>query len=248
MKRRRYLRTVGTAAVASSAGCFGTVSRDEPPAIEHRVYGGRFQTRRVGEEWEGLLVRGVNLGMAKPGTFPGEAAITKDEYARWLALIGEMNANVVRVYTLHPPAFYEALAEHNATAADPLFVLHGNWIAQATLVDRADAFDPDVVGIHEEGVRNVVDAVHGDARVPERRGHAGGSYDVDVSSYVLGYVVGIEWPPEVVEATDRRNRDMASTPASTSRPTARPRSNTGSHGCSTRPSHTNTIATGTAGR
>lgn len=210
-ERRRYLRTIGAAAVASSAGCLRALSRDprdESPSIEHRVRDRRFQTRRVDEKWEALLVRGVNLGMAKPGTFPGEAAITKEEYARWLALIGEMNANVVRVYTLHPPAFYEALAEHNATAADPLFVLHGNWIAQATLVDRADAFDPEVVGIHEEGIRNVVDAVHGNARVPERRGHAGGSYEVDVSPYVLGYVVGIEWPPEVVEATDRRNRGI----------------------------------------
>jgi len=49
--------------------------------------------------------------MAKPGRFPGEAAITRAEYDRWLSDIGEI-ANVVRLDTIHPPAFYRALAAY----------------------------------------------------------------------------------------------------------------------------------------
>ncbi|MRH43354.1 hypothetical protein GH741_11760 [Aquibacillus halophilus] len=53
-----------------------------------------------------MTIKGVNIGMAKPGHFPGEVAITEEEYYRWFKLIGEMNANTIRVYTIHPPGFY----------------------------------------------------------------------------------------------------------------------------------------------
>ncbi|ELZ08316.1 hypothetical protein C479_13293 [Halovivax asiaticus JCM 14624] len=143
--------------------------------------------------------------MAKPGRFPGEAAITKAEYSRWLGQISEMNANVIRTYTLHPPAFYEALAEHNVDRDDPLLLLQGNWIDEAVMIETGDVFDEAVVEIHEEGVENAIDAVHGNLDAPARPGHASGRYRADVSPYVLGYVLGIEWDPEVVEATDEKH-------------------------------------------
>ena len=70
--------------------------------------GERYLSVYNGEEFEDLYVKGVNIGLGKPGYFPGEAAITKEEYARWFQEIGEMNANCIRVYTLQTPAFYEA--------------------------------------------------------------------------------------------------------------------------------------------
>lgn len=93
MDRRRYLGAIGAAAVPA-AGCLGRDSFPEPQSIESRVAGDTFWIRREGGEWKNLLVHGVNLGMGKPGRFPGEAAITKEEYARWLEGISGMNANV----------------------------------------------------------------------------------------------------------------------------------------------------------
>ncbi|WP_137289170.1 hypothetical protein [Natronorubrum halophilum] len=143
--------------------------------------------------------------MAKPGYFPGEAAITKTEYGRWLRQISEMNANVIRTYTLHPPAFYEALAEHNVDRDDPLLLLQGNWIDEEVMIETGDMFDPEVLKIHEEGVENVIDAVHGNLSVPDEPGHASGRFRADVSPYVLGYVLGLEWDPEVVDSTDKKH-------------------------------------------
>ncbi|WP_162989742.1 hypothetical protein [Natronorubrum halophilum] len=143
--------------------------------------------------------------MAKPGYFPGEAAITKAEYSRWLRQISEMNANVIRTYTLHPPAFYEALAEHNVDRDDPLLLLQGNWIDEEVMIETGDMFDPEVLKIHEEGVENVIDAVHGNLSVPDEPGHASGQFRADVSPYVLGYVLGLEWDPEVVDSTDKKH-------------------------------------------
>lgn len=208
MDRRQYLGAIGTAAVSSVAGCLGRYSPPDPQAIDCRVTEGTFQTRRDGGEWEELLVHGVNLGMGKPGHFPGDAAITKAEYARWFEDISAMNSNAIRTYTLHPPGFYEALADHNEDREEPLFVLHGNWIAEPVLAEAGDAFDEEVVEVFRNGLEEIIDAVHGNLSAPDRVGHASGEYRADVAPYILGFVLGIEWPPEVIEETDEVNEGI----------------------------------------
>ncbi len=50
--------------------------------------------------WHKEFIKGVNMGAAKPGFFPGELGITKEDYLRWFHYIGDMNANSIRVYTI----------------------------------------------------------------------------------------------------------------------------------------------------
>ena len=232
MDRRAFVAAVGTAGVFGTAGCSGggdsgdaTASRSSEPgdgrersppggADEGTTTGGsdagRGTTYRVGTEgferlrdgvYERLEVRGVNLGMAKPGRFPGEAAITRAEYDRWLSDIGDV-ANVVRTYTIHPPAFYRALSAYNEGRDDPLLLLQGTWVPANDLGAADTATDLSTTVDRE--LRRTVDAVHGATTLPERPGHAAGTYDVDVSGYTLGFLFGIEWPPEVVADTNER--------------------------------------------
>lgn len=77
-----------------------------------KIYNEKFQVLK-GEEWNDIIIKGVNIGMTSPGKWPGEAGITEDEYYRWLEYIGNMNANTIRTYTIHPPHFYEALKKYN---------------------------------------------------------------------------------------------------------------------------------------
>ncbi|WP_258881509.1 hypothetical protein [Paenibacillus sp. sptzw28] len=153
-----------------------------------------------------ILLKGVNMGMAKPGHFPGEAAITKDEYLKWFKEIGSMNANVIRIYTLHPPAFYEALSEYNARASHPLYVLHGIWIDEDKLISSKDAYNEDVTKELNEDIKRTVDVIHGQADLPARPGHASGKYRADISKYVIGWVLGIEWDPEMVKSTNEKHQ------------------------------------------
>lgn len=200
---------MGAVAVgATIAGCSDLRPLPEPQDIESAVTDDRFQTKRDDGEWTDLRARGVNLGMANPSHFPGEAAITKAEYSRWLGQISEMNANVIRTYTLHPPAFYEALATHNVDRDDPLLLLQGNWIDEQVMIDAGDVFDSEVLEIHTQGIENIVDAIHGNLSLSDRPGHASGEFRADVAPYVLGYVLGIEWDPEVVDATDEKHDDI----------------------------------------
>ena len=65
-----------------------------------RVSGQAFEVYQD-SEWQLFTIKGVNMGMAKPGTFPGEAAITREEYDRWFQAIGEMNANAIQIGRAH---------------------------------------------------------------------------------------------------------------------------------------------------
>ena len=82
--------------------------------------------------WQKKFLKGVNIGVGKPGSFPGEYAITKAEYLRWFQNIRDMNAEVIRVYTTQKPEFYDALHEFNRTAKKPLFTA---WRLYAGRVD-----------------------------------------------------------------------------------------------------------------
>ncbi|EMA63641.1 hypothetical protein C470_02690 [Halorubrum distributum JCM 13561] len=192
---------VGTAGCGLRGDANG--SGGDGPSRQFRIGDDGFEVAVDGGGFEPLSVRGVNLGMAKPGRFPGEAAITRAEYDRWLELMGELNVNVVRVYTVHPPAFYRALAAYNRSHAEPIYVLHGNWIGEETLREAGDATS--LSAAFDRSIRQVVDAVHGATTVKPEPGYASGTYDADVSDAVLGYVAGIEWPPAVVAETDRVN-------------------------------------------
>jgi hypothetical protein len=219
MDRRRFLASVGAGGFAGLAGCprdaeqverntTATNARSRTSADDSGAVRVPFRVgddgleRRAGDGFDSLIVRGINLGMAKPGTFPGQAAITRAEYDRWLSAIGEI-ANVVRTYTIHPPAFYRSLAAYNESATDPLLLLQGTWVPTRNLVETGDATElsPTV----DRELERTIDVLHGATTLPDRPGHASGTYDADVSDATLGLLFGIEWPPEVVRETNQSN-------------------------------------------
>lgn len=159
-------------------------------------------------KWEDFVIKGVNVGIAKPGAFPGETAITKEEYLCWFKLIGGMNANAIRVYTLHPPQFYEAFHEYNQLAAEPLYLFHGAWANEEMLVGSQDAFSNEVSSDFQREIKQMIDIIHGNAEIAPSKGHASGKYSHDISPYVLGFILGIEWDPSVVLNTNQVYQGM----------------------------------------
>jgi hypothetical protein len=159
-------------------------------------------------KWEDILIKGVNMGIAKPGSWPGDTNISKAEYYRWFTQIGDMNANVIRVYTIHPPAFYEALYEYNKVAKTPLYLLHGVWVNEEIFLESRDAFALENAEEFKEEIKKTIDLIHGHASLPERRGHASGEYKYNISPYVLGWILGVEWDPTVVLATNEKHIGM----------------------------------------
>ncbi|PFA67449.1 hypothetical protein CN378_11450 [Bacillus sp. AFS015802] len=165
------------------------------------------QVKKDGK-WEDLLIKGVNMGIARPGSFPGETAISKAEYLRWFKQIGAMNANALRIYTIHPPEFYEAFYEYNQMADKPLYLFHGVWVNEEIFLRSEDAFAKENTDEFSAEIKKTIDLVHGNAEIPERKGHASGSYPYDISPYVLGWIFGVEWDPEVVLATNEKHKGL----------------------------------------
>jgi tetratricopeptide (TPR) repeat protein len=156
-----------------------------------------------------LWVKAMNIGAALPGRHPSEFPPDDGTYEAWLALVDSLGANAVRVYTIHPPHFYRALAAWNrAHPARPLWLLHGVWTEPPPGEHEERYDDPAWAEAFRDEMRRVVDLVHGHAIIPHRPGHASGRYDADVSRWTLGWIIGREWEPySVVGYAARRPRD-----------------------------------------
>jgi hypothetical protein len=199
--------------LVSGCGCVG--GDDDEPAFAQRQVGSLTLPARVEgtsiaaaaeDGFVPLFWTGVNLGSTVPGTQPGEVAATRADYDRWLPGIADLGARVVRIYTILRPAFYDALASYNEEHPErPLFFIQGVWIPEEEFVATGNAYDPAVTDAFRAEIDDAVAVVHGDATLPERRGHAGGSFRSDVSGWLLAFSIGIEWDPHAVESTDRLN-------------------------------------------
>lgn len=175
--------------------------RPDSLTIVSRTQGESFQVR-TDSTWQDIYLQGVNLGVALPGRYPTEFPLDSARYAGWLDTLSRMGANTVRVYTILPPAFYRALRAWNVSHPDALlWLIHGVW---TELPPRNDFDHPSWKRAFRAEMHQVVDVVHGAVLIPARRGHASGTYDADVSSWTLAYIIGREWEPFAVKAFDAK--------------------------------------------
>lgn len=154
--------------------------------------------------WSPLWIKAVNLGAALPGKHPSEFPPDDGTYEHWIELAARMNANAIRVYTIHPPHFYRALARWNAAHADrALWLIQGVWTELPPGLKQEGYDDAQWNAAFVAEMHRVVDLVHGTAVIPRRAGHASGIYATDVSRWTLGYIIGREWEPYSVVAFAR---------------------------------------------
>ena len=172
-------------------------ARASAEGVELSLGGGSFAPR---------FWAGVNLGATIPGHDPGELAIPRSEYDRWLGEMGTLGVRLIRVYTLQRPVFYEALAAYDrAHPRTPLWLLQGVYLDQGRLDSMRNAYDPILTAETDRDIRDTVAAVHGDANIPSRPGLASGRYRTSVSQWLLGWSFGVEWDPTTTMLTDLTN-------------------------------------------
>ena len=156
--------------------------------------------------YETLFVRGVNLGVGIPGTQPGQLAPSREQYSRWMKRMGELGFNVLRVYTLHLPHFYEEFLRYNTDHPEaPLYLMQGIWLDEHN--PSGDIYDQ--TELYNQEIDYVVDAIHGEAEIPQRYGKAFGQFNVDISPWVLSWVVGREVRPWEVALANRVHAEDA---------------------------------------
>jgi len=175
---------------------------------------GNYIARYIEDGYEPMILKGVNLGSSPPGYFPGEIAyaITAETYERWINRMGDAGFNSLRVYTLHPPVFYEKLAEYNQRNPDrPLLLFQGIWLEEVEdgtdpacydLVSRRSAFSAEIA--------EVIDCIHGNADIAFRYGKSYGIYKTDISQWTAGYIIGREVAPQEIDSTNKFHPGNAS--------------------------------------
>ena len=195
-----------TVSVLLAAGQAEPGTNHSPPTVHFKAQGNYFQvlTGDSGSSWQPILLKGVNLGVALPGKFPGQFSLSKAQYRTWLEQIGALNANVLRVYTILPPEFYEVLWQYNRDSSHrPLYLMQGVW---AEAPEDKDLYNPAFGESFRREIRQAIDVLHGAAHLAPRRGKASGTYTHDVSPYLAGLILGREWEPDVVHRTNQKHK------------------------------------------
>lgn len=157
---------------------------------------------------EKYIIKGVNMGVGLPGKWATDYAIDKNTYLRWFKYIKEMGANTIRVYITLQPSFYEAFYEYNKDNDDPLYLIHGVWVNDYIQNSHRDAYDKEFLDAFLEDCRTMVDVVHGKKKLSLGRGTGSGYYKWDISKWVTGYILGVEWEDVTVVYTDRKYDGM----------------------------------------
>lgn len=160
--------------------------------------------------WQEYEIRGVNLGSGKPGEWSTDFAIDKETYMRWFGQMQEMGANTLRIYTIQADDFYEAFYEYNKEREQPLYLLQGVWVNDYVQNSHRDAYDDDFLGRFLKDCRTVVDVIHGNKKISlEQMASAGsGTYRRDISPWVIGYILGVEWEDATVAYTNEKYGGM----------------------------------------
>ncbi len=161
-------------------------------------------------ETEPFEIRGVNLGVGIPGEWATDYAIDEETYLRWFQYIKDLGANTIRVYTILQDDFYNAFYEFNKDNDDPLYLIHGVWINDYTQNSHYDAYDDEFMQTFIDDCRTVIDIIHGNKKLSLGYGTGSGTYNHDISQWVIGYILGVEWEDVTVLYTDEKYPDRNS--------------------------------------
>lgn len=158
-------------------------------------------------EWKKMFMAGVNIGASEPALFPGDLTIEYKTYLRWFKYISEMNCNCIRVYTTMRPQFYLALNDFNKKAKNPIYLFQGVWVNEDDIERLGDVYaeNEKILNDFKKDAMTLVDVIHGKATIPESPGKASGSYHTDVSRWLAGWIIGIEWDPNLVINSDEQH-------------------------------------------
>lgn len=155
-----------------------------------------------GNGFEVFDMKGVNLGLGMPGHFATEYAVSKEEYLRWFEQIQDLGANVIRTYTIAHEEFYEAFYEYNDGNPTPLYLVHGVWVDEYLLNSHRNAFDKEFYNDFLNSSKDVVDVVHGRHKIAKLYQAGAQTYKKDISPWVYGYIIGVEWDGNIVSFTN----------------------------------------------
>ena len=160
-------------------------------------------------EYVPFEIRGVDMGVGIPGEWATDFAIDQETYLRWFQNIHDLGANTIRIYTILHDDFYNAFYEYNTQreerGEEPLWLLHGVWVDDYSHNSHKDTYDEGLLPEMIEDSQTVINIIHGNKFLLGRDGDGSGYYRKDISRWVLGYILGVEWETSLVTYTNQNN-------------------------------------------
>lgn len=183
-------------------GFYLDLDPDAPVTAEFRTEGKEILRRTETGEYEEFAIRGVDVYSAIPGYPTLEFAAETEDYLRWMEQIGEMGANTIRALNIMDDEFYEALYLYNTSHEESLYLLQGLQISDESNYGAEDIYASGLLDQFLRNSKKVVDVIHGKTIIPLSDFTGTGNYRWDVSSWVIGYLIGHEWDSGVIAFTN----------------------------------------------
>lgn len=144
------------------------------------------------DKWEKLEIVGVGLDSTKPGAFPSENLVNEEDYLRWIKDIYDMGANCIKVSNLMGANFYKALDKFNKDKKNPIYLMQGIYFDEKLLKNGKDPQGNKASSAFKDNIKLVIDSVHGNPYNKEKPDILQ-VYKTDISKYVIGYSLGIQF-------------------------------------------------------
>lgn len=194
-------------------GIYFHLSSDKPVTTFMKTDTDTIYMERDGE-YLPFEIRGVDLGVGIPGEWATDFAIDQETYLRWFDMIQELGANTIRVYTILHDDFYNAFYTYNTqqeqAGKEPLWLLHGLWVDDYSHNSHKDMYDEGLLPEMIEDGKTIIDILHGKKFLLGRDGDGSGYYRHNVSQWVLGYILGVEWEASLITYTNQTHYDQTS--------------------------------------
>ncbi|KJE95857.1 hypothetical protein CAOG_06260 [Capsaspora owczarzaki ATCC 30864] len=184
------------------------------------------------------FLAGVNMGSSKPGYEPGDGAANLNDFRRFMRYASTLGANVIRVYSIMPPVFYQALYEHNraafgfpsaatafrpfplneSTVITPLYVMQTVWgydLTDEISAATTGSGTSQSINMFLPASTNIVRKAITDAvRAVYGAGEApygrkiSGEFTYNISPYLIGWIFGSTWTPADIAKTNGANANV----------------------------------------
>lgn len=141
-------------------------------------------------------------GVAVPSFVPGRSNTGYETdhatWIRWFDYIQKMGANTILIHNVYNVEFYDAFYQYNVNREHPLYLLQGIRVSEYDNNSAKDAYGE---GFYQQLLRDgrtAIDVIHGKKNTSKQKG----VYRSDISKWVIGYMVGENWEPDVIAYTN----------------------------------------------
>ncbi len=162
-----------------------------------------------GDELSELTIKGVRVGMSKPGYFATEEGVSKEEFIEWFEQIDALGANVILIDRVGTAGFYAALYEYNSSNPTPLYLIQQIAFDDYFVNSPYSANDTKLRDAFLKNSQQTIDSVHGRRKAQTKGGLFPQYYRYDVSDWVIGYILGGEWESALVSYTNHTGGQQA---------------------------------------